>query len=100
VVTKALELLSQRRDVLAKELTEQMGRPKAYTPIEIDTAVKRGHYLNRIAGEVLSEDVSGDAEEGFRRFIRREPIGVVLIIFAWNVRQHPTPLLSDIIQQE
>jgi len=96
VVTKALDLLSQRKDVLAKELTEQMGRPIAYTGSEIDTAVKRGHYLNRIAGEVLSEDVPGDAEEGFRRFIRREPVGVVLIIFAWNVSQYPTPLLSSI----
>jgi acyl-CoA reductase-like NAD-dependent aldehyde dehydrogenase len=96
VVTRALNLLSQRKDVLAKELTEQMGRPIAYSGTEIDTAVKRGHYLNRIAGEVLSEDVPGDVEEGFRRFIRREPVGVVLIIFAWNVSQYSTPLLSYI----
>ncbi len=85
VVAKALDLLSRRKDVLAKELTEQMGRPIAYTGIEIDTTVKRGQYLNRIAGEVLSEDVPGDPEKGFRRFIKREPVGVVLIIFAWNV---------------
>ena len=85
VVAKALKLLSERRDVLAKELTEQMGRPIAYTGMEIDTTVRRGQYLNRIAGEVLSEDVPGDPEKGFRRFIRREPVGVVLIIFAWNV---------------
>lgn len=84
VVAKALDLLSRRKDVLAKELTEQMGRPIAYTGIEIDTTIKRGQYLNRIAGEVLSEDVPGDPEKGFRRFIKREPVGVVLIIFAWN----------------
>lgn len=85
MVAKALKLLSERKDVLAKELTEQMGRPIAYTGIEIDTAVKRGQHLNRIAGEVLAEDVPGDSEKGFKRFIRREPVGVVLIIFAWNV---------------
>lgn len=85
MVTKALKLLSERKDVLAKELTEQMGRPLAYTGIEIATAVKRGQYLNRIAGEILAEDVPGDSETGFSRFIRREPVGVVLIIFAWNV---------------
>lgn len=85
VVAKALDLLSKKKDVLAQELSEQMGRPIAYTGIEIDTAVKRGQYLNGIAGEVLAEDVPGDAEKGFRRFIRREPVGVVLIIFAWNV---------------
>ncbi len=87
VVAKALKLLSERKDVLSKELTEQMGRPIAYTGIEIDTAVKRGEYLNRTVGEVLAEDVPGDPEKGFRRFIRREPVGVVLIIFAWNVSQ-------------
>ena len=85
VVAKALKLLSERKDVLSKELTEQMGRPIAYTGVEIDTAVKRGEYLNRIAGEVLEVEVPGDSEKGFRRFIRREPVGVVLIIFAWNV---------------
>lgn len=86
VVTEALKLLSERKDVLSRELTEQMGRPIAYTGVEIDTAVKRGQYLNRIAGEVLEVDVPGDSEKGFTRFIRREPVGVVLIIFAWNVR--------------
>jgi acyl-CoA reductase-like NAD-dependent aldehyde dehydrogenase len=85
IIAIALKLLSERKDVLAKELTEQMGRPIAYTGIEIDTAVKRGQYLNKIAGEVLGEDVPGDAEKGFKRSIRREPVGVVLIIFAWNV---------------
>lgn len=98
VVAKALKFLSDRKDVLAKELTEQMGRPIAYTGVEIDTAVKRGQHLNKIAGEVLSEDVPGEPEKGFRRFIRREPVGVVLIIFAWNVSQsllptYPPPLV-------
>jgi acyl-CoA reductase-like NAD-dependent aldehyde dehydrogenase len=85
VVAKALKLMSQRKETLAKELTEQMGRPISYTGVEIDTAVKRGEYLNRIAGEVLDKDVPGDEEQGFKRFIRREPVGVVLVIFAWNV---------------
>lgn len=64
VVAKALNLLAERKETLAKELTEQMGRPIAYTGVEIDTAVKRGEYLNRIAGEVLAEDVPGDPEQG------------------------------------
>ena len=86
VVTKALQLIDEKQDELAKELTEQMGRPIAYTAKEITTAVKRGEYLNSIAGEVLGQDVPGKEEAGFRRFIRREPVGVVLVLFAWNVR--------------
>jgi delta 1-pyrroline-5-carboxylate dehydrogenase len=86
IVTKALQLLNEKQDELAKELTEQMGRPIAYTAKEITTAVKRGEYLNSIAGEILGQDVPGKEEAGFRRFIRREPVGVVLVLFAWNVR--------------
>jgi hypothetical protein len=86
IIAKALQLLHGRQDELAKELTEQMGRPIAYTAKEITTAVKRGEYLNSIADDVLGQDVPGKEETGFRRFIRREPVGVVLVLFAWNVR--------------
>ena len=94
IVAKALQLINDKQDELAKELTEQMGRPIAYTAKEITTAVKRGEYLNSIAGDVLGQNVPGKEEAGFRRFIRREPVGVVLVLFAWNVRfedcKHPT----------
>ncbi|KAK5551935.1 hypothetical protein LTR46_010052 [Exophiala xenobiotica] len=84
VVTKALEILSERQDALAAELTEQMGRPISYTVKEITTALKRAEYMNRIAPEVLGRDTPGDPEKGFSRYIRKEPVGVVLVIFAWN----------------
>jgi len=83
VVSKALDILSQRQDELAKETTEQMGRPIAYTAKEIATAVKRAEYMNRIAPEVL-QDTPGEVEAGFKRYLRKEPVGVVLVIFAWN----------------
>lgn len=84
IVTKALEILASRQDELAWELTEQMGRPIAYTAKEITTAVKRAEYMNRIAGDVLEKDTPGEAETGFKRYLRKEPVGVVLVIFAWN----------------
>lgn len=84
VVKKALQLLSARKDVLAKELTEQMGRPIAYTAKEISTAVTRADYLLKISDEAL-KDTEGEQEKGFTRFIRKVPRGPVLIIFAWNV---------------
>lgn len=86
IVARALKGISEETDILAKELTEQMGRPIKYTAVEIKTAVKRGEYLNQIAGEILDKDVPGQVEEGFKRYIRREPVGVVLTLFAWNVR--------------
>lgn len=84
VVKKALTLLSAKEEELARELTEQMGRPIAYTGVEIKTAVKRGDYICKIAKEALA-DTPGEAEKGFVRFIRKVPVGPVLIIFAWNV---------------
>jgi acyl-CoA reductase-like NAD-dependent aldehyde dehydrogenase len=84
VVKKALKLLGGRKDELAKELTEQMGRPIAYTAKEITTAVKRGEYLLKISNDAL-KDTDGEAEKGFKRYIRKVPVGPVLILFAWNV---------------
>ncbi|KAH0605588.1 uncharacterized protein H6S33_004810 [Morchella sextelata] len=83
IVRKALDILLSKTDELAKELTEQMGRPIAYTGKEIATAVMRAQYLLKVSDEVLS-DSPGEAQEGFKRFIRKKPLGPVLIIFAWN----------------
>ena len=87
IVQKALNLLKNKQDVLAKELTEQMGRPIAYTAVEVTTAVKRGEYLLKISEEAL-KDTDGEAESGFKRFIRKVPVGPVLVLFAWNVSFH------------
>lgn len=94
LVRKALDLLTKRQDELAKELTEQMGRPIAYTAKEVTTAVARGEYLLKISDEALA-DTPGDHQEGFTRFIRKVPLGPVLILFPWNVSclshtTHPT----------
>lgn len=84
IVKKALKLLNDKQDELAKELTEQMGRPIAYTAKEVTTAVKRGEYLLKISEEAL-KDTDGEPEKDFKRFIRKVPVGPVLILFAWNV---------------
>lgn len=84
IVKKFLKGLADREAELAEELTVQMGRPIAFTGKEITTAVKRGEYLLKVSGEAL-QDTDGEAEKGFKRFIRKVPVGPVLVIFAWNV---------------
>ena len=84
IVKKAMKLLSERQDALGKEITEQMGRPIAYTPKEVATAVMRGEYLLKISGETL-KDTDGEPEKGFKRYIKKVPLGPVLILFPWNV---------------
>ncbi|OBT58513.1 hypothetical protein VE04_01261 [Pseudogymnoascus sp. 24MN13] len=83
IVKKALEILVTKKDEYAKELTEQMGRPIAYTGVEVTTAAKRGDYLLKISESAL-EDTPGEAEKGFTRYIKKLPVGPVLILFAWN----------------
>ncbi|KAI0165033.1 aldehyde dehydrogenase [Xylariaceae sp. FL1272] len=83
IVKKAMKLLEAQKDQLAEELTVQMGRPIAYTGVEVTTAIKRVDYLLKIAEETL-KDTEGEAEKGFKRFIRKVPVGPVLVIFAWN----------------
>ncbi|OCL10220.1 aldehyde dehydrogenase [Glonium stellatum] len=83
IVKKALKLLKDKQHELAKEITEQMGRPIAYTAKEVTTAVARGEYLLKISDEALS-DTDGEAEKGFKRYIKKVPVGPVLILFPWN----------------
>jgi acyl-CoA reductase-like NAD-dependent aldehyde dehydrogenase len=73
-----------KADELGGELTRQMGRPIAHGPGEIRRGFhERASYLCGIAGEALA-DLPVEPKEGFRRYIRREPLGVVLVIAPWN----------------
>ncbi|PNY29353.1 Succinate-semialdehyde dehydrogenase [NADP(+)] [Tolypocladium capitatum] len=83
IVRKFLKGLSDHEGELAEELTAQMGRPIAFAGKEISTAVKRGEYLLKISDEAL-RDTDGEPEKGFTRFIRKVPVGPILVIFAWN----------------
>lgn len=83
IVRKALDLITERQDELARELTEQMGRPISYTAKEITTAVARGEYMLKISGDAL-KDTPGEPQDGFTRYIRKTPLGPVLVLFAWN----------------
>ena len=70
-----------RADELGEELTRQMGRPIAYTPNEIRRGFQeRALYMCSIAEESL-KDIS---VENRKRFIRREPLGVVFVVAPWN----------------
>ena len=73
-----------KADTLAEELTWQIGRPIAQCPGEIRRGFQeRALYMCGIAEEVLN-DLQIEPKPGFRRFIRREPLGVVLVIAPWN----------------
>ena len=79
-VTQMVETLVARADDLGRELTEQMGRPIAQSPNEIRRGFhERATYMTQIAPEALADVCIDDL-----RFIRREPLGVVLVLAPWN----------------
>ncbi len=84
LVRKAVAWCVERADQLGEELAWQMGRPIAYGPNELRRGfAERAEYLCSIAEETLS-DLEVGPKAGFERFIRREPLGVVLAVAPWN----------------
>jgi acyl-CoA reductase-like NAD-dependent aldehyde dehydrogenase len=68
---------------IALELTWQMGRPIRYAGNEVRGMLERARYMIDIAPEALA-DVDAGPKDGFLRFVRREPLGVVFTVAAWN----------------
>jgi len=72
-----------KRDDIALELTWQMGRPIRYTPGEVRGFEERARTMIALAPQALA-DIDVGPKDGFRRFIRRDPVGVVLVVAPWN----------------
>jgi acyl-CoA reductase-like NAD-dependent aldehyde dehydrogenase len=84
VCRRMVEWCVQRADELAEELSWQMGRPVSQSPGELKRGFhERALYMCGIAEEALRDLEVGD-KPGFRRFIRREPLGVVFVVAPWN----------------
>jgi acyl-CoA reductase-like NAD-dependent aldehyde dehydrogenase len=83
ILTRFCDAFEAQRDAIAHELTRQMGRPIRYTPSEVNGTLERARHMIEIAPRALS-DIDPGPKENFRRFIRREPLGVVFTVAAWN----------------
>lgn len=80
---EAISLFTAKETQLAEELCWMMGRPIRYAAGEISGFVERASHMADIAEQALA-DIHLPAKSGFIRFIRREPLGVVLVIAPWN----------------
>ena len=90
LVGAMVDAMVARTDTIAEELSWQMGRPISQTPGELRGFAERAHHMIAIAPEGLA-DIAVPPREGFRRFIRREPLGVVFVVAPWNY-----PLLTSV----
>jgi acyl-CoA reductase-like NAD-dependent aldehyde dehydrogenase len=80
---KWIDALLTHSDAISQELTLQMGRPIRYSAGELRGTADRARAMIRLAPTALA-DIVPPEKEGFRRFIRREPLGTVLVLSPWN----------------
>jgi acyl-CoA reductase-like NAD-dependent aldehyde dehydrogenase len=83
LLLNAIEHLLSYKDEIAKEITHQIGRPISQSPFELNGLEERARYMIDIAPKAL-EPITPDGIDGFKRFIKREPLGIVAIIAPWN----------------
>lgn len=84
ICRKVIQYFEDHAEEIGTELTWQMGRPIRYTPLEITKGFKeRATYMIDIAEGALA-DVEVEEVPGFRRFIRKDALGTVLVLAPWN----------------
>lgn len=78
----ALDALAAMQEAIIPEIAWQMGRPTRYGG-ENGGVQERGQYMIDIAEEALSPYVPAQ-KDGFRRYVKHVPLGVVMVIAPWN----------------
>ena len=79
----AIDWLVAHKDEVAAAITHSMGRPISQSPGEVKGLEERASYMLSIADTALA-DIVPEEKTGFKRFLRREPVGVVLVMAPWN----------------
>lgn len=78
-----LEALFSMTDEVVPEIAWQMGRPVRYGG-EFGGVRERASYMIEIAEQALKPVPAANPKDGFRRYVKKEPLGVVMVIAPWN----------------
>ena len=81
-VKAGIAALNADKARIVEELAWQMGRPTRYGG-EFGGVNARTEYMADIAAQTLAPQMIEDSP-AFRRFLAREPVGVVFVIAPWN----------------
>jgi acyl-CoA reductase-like NAD-dependent aldehyde dehydrogenase len=87
---RLVDAFCAKADSHAAELAWQMGRPIQYAPGEVRGFEERARCMIQLGKQALA-DIELPEKKGFHRFIRRNPVGVVLTVAPWNY-----PLLTAV----
>jgi acyl-CoA reductase-like NAD-dependent aldehyde dehydrogenase len=83
ILARAVDAFVAEAADIAAEITWQMGRPIRHSPSEVRGFEERARYMLGVAPEALAAVDPGD-KPGFRRQIKRVPLGVVVVVAPWN----------------
>ncbi len=82
-IHKFITAFGALKERISEELAWQMGRPIRYGPNEVRGTLERATGMADLAPASLA-DIQVGEKEGFHRYIKREPLGVVFVVPAWN----------------
>ena len=82
LVMAGVAAVGAMNDEVVPELAHMMGRPVRYGG-EFGGFNERASYMAGIAREALANIEVGE-DESFKRYIKRVPLGVVLVVAPWN----------------
>lgn len=84
IIERSVTELRKHKEEIGKEITKQMGRPIRYSSNELNGYGERCAYMCSVAEEALKTTEVLDKVPDFYRCIKKEPLGVVVVIAAWN----------------
>ncbi|KGJ95677.1 aldehyde dehydrogenase family protein [Thalassotalea sp. ND16A] len=88
VLRQACRYFDSNRELIAKEISAQMGKPLRQAKNEVHGFFERANFLLDNAEQVLSADIISTGisaeQDGIARRIEHSPLGTVLILAAWN----------------
>jgi acyl-CoA reductase-like NAD-dependent aldehyde dehydrogenase len=82
LVKAGVAALNAIKDVVVDEIAWQMGRPTRFGG-EFGGVNARTDYMSDIAAATLAPHMVEDSDK-FRRYLARDPVGVVFIVAPWN----------------
>jgi acyl-CoA reductase-like NAD-dependent aldehyde dehydrogenase len=87
---RAVEGMQAGAESIARDIVRMVGKPIVQARSEVSTMAARSRAMMQLAPDVLRENAL-PSPAGFERHVRREPLGVVLDLPAWNY-----PLLTAV----
>ena len=83
LVQGAMDYFQENIETISRDITLQMGKPIRQSRNEVKGMTHRAEACCTLVEDTL-KDITFPEMEGKRRFVKREPLGVVLDIAAWN----------------